>query len=59
MAPQAWVGYLVGYTASNIWKIWDPKANTITDERDVKFLKEITFDPDNPFHTLLVYIKMP
>jgi hypothetical protein len=21
MAPQAWVGYLIGYTASNIWKI--------------------------------------
>jgi hypothetical protein len=59
MAPRAWVGYLVGYTASNIWKIWDPKANTVTDKRDVKFLEEITFDPDNPFHTLSVRVEMP
>lgn len=59
MAPRAWVGYLVGYTASNIWKIWDPKANTVTDERDVKFIEEIMFDPDHPFHTLSVQIEMP
>jgi hypothetical protein len=59
MAPRAWVGYLVSYTASNIWKIWDPKANTVTDERDVKFLEEIMFDPDNPFHMLLVRVEMP
>jgi hypothetical protein len=59
ITPQAWVGYLVGYTASNIWKIWDLKANTITNKRDVKFLKEITFDLDNPFHMLLVHIEMP
>ncbi|KAF7174442.1 hypothetical protein CNMCM5623_007239 [Aspergillus felis] len=48
--PRAWVGYLVGYTASNIWKIWNPLTRRITDERDVTFDEDIVFDPAKPFH---------
>lgn len=48
--PRAWVGYLVGYTASNIWEIWNPLKGTITNERDVTFNEDIVFDPYQPFH---------
>jgi hypothetical protein len=48
--PRAWVGYLVGYTASNIWKIWNPLKGTITEERDVTFDEDKVFDPYQPFH---------
>jgi hypothetical protein len=48
--PRAWVGYLVGYTASNIWKIWNPLKGTITEERDVTFDEDRVFDPYQPFH---------
>lgn len=54
--PRAWVGYLVGYTASNIWKIWNPLTRKITDERDVTFDEDIVFDPEKPFHAEAIKI---
>jgi hypothetical protein len=54
--PRAWIGYLVGYTASNVWKIWNPLTRKITDERDVTFNEDIVFDPDKPFHAEAIKI---
>lgn len=48
--PRAWVGYLVGYTASNIWEIWNLLKGTITNEWDVTFNEDIVFDPYQPLH---------
>ncbi|KAF7180240.1 hypothetical protein CNMCM7691_009407 [Aspergillus felis] len=54
--PRAWVGYLIGYTASNIWKIWNLLTRRITDERDVTFDEDIVFDPEKPFHAEAIKI---
>ena len=37
MAPRAVVGYLVGFIASNIWRIWLPEQKKVISARDVKF----------------------
>lgn len=42
--PKAWIGYLVGYTSSNIYRIWVPVRNTIISARDVIFDEEQIFD---------------
>jgi hypothetical protein len=33
--PRNWIGYLVGYDSTNIYRIWNPKANRIVRIRDV------------------------
>ena len=35
--PKAWVGFLVGYNASNIFRIWNPQDGKISITRDVVF----------------------
>lgn len=35
LAPKAWVGYLIGYRASNIYRIWIPSQNKMINTRDV------------------------
>lgn len=35
--PRAHIGWLVGYEASNIWRIWIPSLKTIISTRDVVF----------------------
>ena len=37
MEPRAEIGYLVGYTASNIWRVWFPYLDIIRECRDVVF----------------------
>lgn len=37
MASRARLGYLVGYVASNIWKIWFPATGVVRQEREVIF----------------------
>jgi hypothetical protein len=54
--PQAWIGYLIRYTASNVWKIWNPLTRKITDERDVIFDEDIIFNPDKLFHAEAIKI---
>ncbi|KAF7134045.1 hypothetical protein CNMCM5793_005625 [Aspergillus hiratsukae] len=50
-------GYLVGFTASNIWQIWNPLTGKITDERDVVLDEDKLYDPYNRF--LAGAIKIP
>ncbi|KAJ6436334.1 reverse transcriptase family protein [Purpureocillium lavendulum] len=45
LGPRAHVGYLVGYHASNIYRIWVPKLNQVILSRDVRFNEEEFFDP--------------
>jgi len=35
--PKAWIGYLVGYSLTNIHRIWNPLANKVISTRDVVF----------------------
>ena len=48
MAPRAWIGYLVGFVASNIWQIWHPRHQQVFSERDVIFDESLFYDPDLP-----------
>jgi hypothetical protein len=40
--PKAWIGYLVGYRSSNIFRIWVPSLGKVISTRDVVF-DESTF----------------
>jgi hypothetical protein len=42
--PKAWIGYLVGYQSTNIYRIWVPSKNKVINSRDVIFDEETTFD---------------
>lgn len=42
MAPRAYIGYLVGYMASNIYRVWVPASGKFIIVRDVTF-DETTF----------------
>ena len=37
LAPKAWMGVLVGYESSNIYRIWNPVTNEVVRTRDVTF----------------------
>jgi hypothetical protein len=45
MAPRAEVGYLVGYSASNIWNIWFPERNRVEPVRDAIFDEARRYSP--------------
>jgi Reverse transcriptase (RNA-dependent DNA polymerase). len=45
MEPRAAIGYLVGYVASNIWKVWFPHKGSVREVRDVVFDENRFFDP--------------
>jgi hypothetical protein len=42
--PKAWVGYLVGYQSTNIYRIWIPSLAKVISTRDVVFNEEAIFD---------------
>jgi hypothetical protein len=42
--PKAWIGYLIGYQSSNIWRIWVPPLDRIINTRDVIFNENYVFD---------------
>ncbi|RKK11109.1 hypothetical protein BFJ65_g15101 [Fusarium oxysporum f. sp. cepae] len=37
LKPKGWIGFLVGYRSSNIYRIWIPTINRIVNTRDVIF----------------------
>lgn len=41
--PRAWIGYLVGYQATNIYRVWNPKTGRVISTRDVIFNEDETF----------------
>ena len=48
MAPRAQIGYLVGYVASNVFKIWVPEDRSVIHARDVEFDENAFFNPLEP-----------
>ena len=57
--PKAWIGYLVGYRSSNIFRIWIPSMGKVISTRDVIFDEESIFSGkqedlmDNLMHNTL------
>jgi hypothetical protein len=41
--PKAWIGYLVGYRSSNIYRIWVPSIGKVISTRDVVFDESTIF----------------
>jgi hypothetical protein len=44
MEPRAEIGYLVGYEASNIWRVWFPQRRYVRSVRDVIFDENVFFN---------------
>jgi hypothetical protein len=42
--PKAWVGYLIGYRSTNIYRIWIPSLAKVISTRDVIFDENTIFD---------------
>jgi hypothetical protein len=42
--PRAWIGYLVGYNSTNVYRIWNPITNKVIITRDVIFNEQETFN---------------
>ena len=42
--PKAWIGYLVGYNSTNIYRIWNPVTGKVIATRDVTFNEDVVFD---------------
>ena len=42
--PKAWIGYLIGYNSTHIYRIWNPVLNKVVVTRDVIFDEQETFD---------------
>ena len=61
--PKAWIGYLVGYQSTNIYRIWIPTMAKVISTRDVVFDEGTVFDGkevdlmDNLMHSTLEEIK--
>lgn len=57
--PKAWIGYLVGYQSTNIYRIWVPSMAKVISTRDVVFDEETIFNGktedimDNLMHNTL------
>lgn len=43
--PRGYIGYLVGYYATNIYHIWVPQLNRVIITRNIMFNKEILYAP--------------
>src|SRR2546429_6894816 len=48
MPPRAYIGYLVGYDSTNIYRIWVPSRNIVLSTRDVIFDESRLYDPNVP-----------
>ncbi|KAL1989429.1 hypothetical protein VTN49DRAFT_7332 [Thermomyces lanuginosus] len=53
-APRAWIGYLVGYSSSSTYRIWNPILKKVVITRDVIFNEQQTYndEPDEPTNDL-------
>ena len=48
--PRTWIGYLIGYDSTNIYRIWNPVLNKVFRTRDVILNEDVVFDgkKENP-----------
>ncbi|KEY74410.1 hypothetical protein S7711_10259 [Stachybotrys chartarum IBT 7711] len=42
--PRSWIGYLVGYRSTNIYKVWNPLTGKVYNTRDVMFNEDEFFN---------------
>ena len=47
LKPRAFIGYLVGYDSTNIFRIWNPETWTVSGYRDVIFDEDELYDTYN------------
>lgn len=47
VTPRGHIGYLVGYEATNIYRIWLPKQGRVIITRDVRFNEELFYKSDD------------
>jgi hypothetical protein len=59
LAPRAAIGYLVGYEARNIWRIWIPSYRRVIRARDVQFNETEFYDSSLPNQRIHVYEDNP
>lgn len=64
LTPRALVGYLVGYDASNVYRVWLPKAKSrahqgkVIRTRDVTFKEDLYYQDDDESDPLLSNIEL-
>ena len=46
LAERAWIGYLIGFEASNIWRIWNTISRQVVRVRDVVFQEDLLYKDD-------------
>jgi len=57
--PKAWIGYLIGYQSTNIYRVWIPSLAKVISTRDVVFDESVVFSGktedlmDNLMHNTL------
>src|SRR5436305_8936660 len=44
--PKAWIGYLISYSSTNIYRIWIPQLNKVISTQDMVFNEEERFTGD-------------
>ena len=44
--PKAWIGYLVRYNPTNVYRVQNPIKNNVVQTRDVTFNEHKTFNRD-------------
>lgn len=44
--PRAWIGFLIGYQSTNIYRIWNPQTGRVVLTRDVLFNENERFSGD-------------
>ena len=47
LEPRAFIGYLVGYESTNIFRIWIPEQKKVVATRDVTFDETKTYSPED------------
>jgi len=61
--PKAFIGYLVGYNSTNIYRIWQPKTDRVISTRDVTFDESEKYNPSvketDPSDEIVETIQVP
>ena len=45
LTPRAFVGFLIGYNSSNIYRVWDPVKKEVKGYKDIIFNERVTYHP--------------
>jgi hypothetical protein len=57
--PKVWIGYLIRYRSSNIYRIWIPSLAKVISIRDVTFDEQIVFNSKTKdLYNNLIYITL-